>query len=224
MGFSIVSRELDGMSVLSDRRLRWLSVALVLVALAAVGALGVGALAVASAVAAASAGDALLVVVLRAALPFLLALATLTALGAALVAWLLVRALRLAELPRSDRLESAARRVERHLPWLAEASVADRVAPTVADHHDALKERYAAGELTEHELERELEALLADEGAATEFDDAFDRGFDAELRRERERTAAEHADSGGESVETDEFERDDTASGREASSPERERP
>ncbi|WP_227134843.1 hypothetical protein [Halorubellus salinus] len=177
------------MSVLSDRRLRWLSVALVLVGLAAVGTLGFGTLAVVSAVATAAAGESILLVLLRAALPVLLALATLTVVGAALLAWLLVRALRLAELPRSDRLERVARGVEGHVPWLADVNVSGRVAPTVEDRREALKERYAAGELTEREFERELERLLADEDAATDwsatdFDDEFDRGFEAELRRD----------------------------------------
>ncbi|WP_323675170.1 hypothetical protein [Halorubellus sp. PRR65] len=177
------------MSVLSDRRLRWLSVALVLVALAAVGLLGVGTLAVVSAITAASAGDALLLVVLRAALPFLLGLAALSVVGAGLLAWLLVRALRLAELPRSERLERVARGVEGQVPWLAEVNVSDRVAPTVEDRREALVERYASGELTEREFEREMEGLLAEEDAATDWsatnlDDEFDRGFAADLRRE----------------------------------------
>lgn len=204
------------MSVLSDRRLRWLSVALVLVAVAAVGLLGVGALAVVSAVATAAAGESILLVLLRSALPFVLGVATLTVVGAALVAWLFVRAVRVAEVPRSDRLERVARVLERYVPWVASVNVADRVAPTVEDRREALKDRYAAGELTEREFERELERLLEDEDAATawsatEFDDEFDRGFEAELRRDDDDDgglAGEDATEDGDDAETERVDAD----------------
>jgi ABC-type multidrug transport system fused ATPase/permease subunit len=189
-GFLHARRRIDGMSVLSDHRLRWLSVAAVLVVLASVGVAGVGTLAVLSAVASVSAGESLLLAFLQAAVPFLLALATLSVLGVALLAWLVVRAVRLAEVPRSDRLETVARRVERRVPWLEDGLVADRVAPTVADRRDALAERYANGELSERELERKLERLLDEHGdpatdwSTTTFDDEFDRDLAAELDRE----------------------------------------
>ncbi|MFC6951300.1 hypothetical protein [Halorubellus litoreus] len=190
------------MSVLSDRRLRWLSVVLVLSVLAGVSVTVAGAVAVVSAVAGAAAGDVLLVVALRAALPFLLGLATLTVVGAGALGWLLVRALRLAELPRSERLERVARAVERLVPWLVEGKVSRRVAPTVDDRREAVAHRYAAGELTEDELERELERVLADEESATEWsmadgDDAFDRAFRADLARGKTNTDDVYEVAGG---------------------------
>jgi hypothetical protein len=82
-----------------------------------------------------------------------------------------------------------ARGLERVVPWLAERNLSERVAPTVEDRRETLVERYAAGELTEREFERELEALLAEEDAptdwsATDVEDAFDRRFEADLRRD----------------------------------------
>ena len=176
------------MSVGSDRRLRWLSVAAVLVVLASVGVAGVGTVAVLSAVATAASGESVLLALLRAAVPFLLGLAALSVLGVALLAWVVVRAVRLAEVPRSDRLESVARGVERNVPWLEDGVVAEHVAPTVADRRDALKQRYADGELSEREFERELEALMRERGdpeadwPTVDAADAFDRELATELR------------------------------------------
>lgn len=175
------------MSVPWDRRLRWLSVAVALVLLAGVGVAGVGTVAVLSAVASVAAGESVLLAVLQAAVPFLLAFAALSVLGVALLTWLVVRTVRLAEVPRSDRLETVARGVERQVPGVEAGTVSERVAPTVADRRSALKQRYADGELSEREFERELEALLdehddaATDWSASDSDDAFDREFADEL-------------------------------------------
>ena len=175
------------MSVRSDRRLRWLSIAVVLVALAGVAVVGVGTVAALFAVATAAAGESLLLAVLQVVVPVLLAFAALSILGVVLLALVVVRAVRLAELPRSERLGTVARGVERRVPWLEEGNVSERVAPTVADRHDALKQRYANDELTERELERELEALLREHGdPETDWPtvDAAD-GLDRELANGR---------------------------------------
>jgi hypothetical protein len=199
------------MSVLSDRRLGWLSVAVVVVVLGLVGVAGVGAVAVLSAIASVAAGESVVLVLLRTAIPFLVALAALSVLAAALLAWLVVRAVRLAELPRNERLEAVARGVEQRVPWLEDGHVSERVAPTVADRRDALKQRYADGELSEREFERELEALLDEhDDAATNWsttgaDDAFDRELADELDlgdadREREESSAVDPDRDGPSA------------------------
>jgi hypothetical protein len=175
------------MSVPWDRRLRWLSVVVALVLLAGVGVAGAGTVAVLSAVASVAAGESVLLAVLQAAVPFLLAFAVLSVLGVALLTWLVVRTVRLAEVPRSGRLEAVARGVERQVPGVEAGTVSERVAPTVADRRDALVERYADGDLTEREFERELEALLdehddaATDWSATDSDGAFDREFADEL-------------------------------------------
>ncbi len=212
------------MSVLSDRRLRWLSVALLVVVLGLVGVAGVGAIAVLAAVASVAAGESVVLVLLQTAIPFLVALAALSVVGAAVLAWLVVRAVRLAELPRNERLEAVARGVEHQVPWLEDGHVSERVAPTAADRRDALKQRYADGELSEREFERELEAVLDehDEAAtnwsATDVDDAFDRDFRDELADE-DRAGDRRRDDGAGG-------HDNGAGGRErdeASSVERER-
>jgi hypothetical protein len=182
---------LDGsMSVSSDRRLRWLSVAVVLVTLLTVGVAGVGVVAVLSAITSAAAGESVLLAVLQVAIPFLLAFAALSVLGVALLTWVVVRAVRLVQLPRSDRLATVARGVERWVPGLEDGAVSEHVTPTAADRRDALVERYANDELTEREFERELEALLREHGdpdadwPVRDGEDPFDRELANELAAE----------------------------------------
>jgi hypothetical protein len=177
-----------------------LSVAVVLVLLASVGVAGVGTVAVLSAIPSAAAGESVLLAVLQVAIPFLLAFAALSALGVALLAWVVVRAVRLAEVPRSDRLENIARGVERGVPGIEDGAVSEYVAPTAADRRDALVERYANGDLTEREFERELEALLDEHGdpeadwPVRDAEDALDRELAIALGGDDDAAGRERAD------------------------------
>jgi len=171
------------MSVLSDRRLRWLAVAIGVVTLAVVCVVGFGAVAVLSALASVAPGESVLVALLAAALPYLLGVTALGLLDVALATWLVVRAVRLTELPRSDRLARVAAFAERRAPWLASLGVSEALSPTAADRREALKERYARGELDEAAFEREMAALLAaedDERDPTAAADAMAERLDDE--------------------------------------------
>jgi hypothetical protein len=170
------------MSVRSDRRLRLLFVTLVLVLVASVAVSVGGVLAVLSALVSAGSGAWLELVVLETALGYGFVLTGLGLSAVGLAAWLLVRAVRIAEPPRSDRLARVARFAEGFVPGLAAIGVANAVEPRFEDRQEALKERYARGELTERELERELERLLE---AADDYRDdrddlegSFDAAFD----------------------------------------------
>jgi len=123
----------------------------------------VGVAAVLSAVASVAAGESVLVALLEAVVPSVLAVVALAVVDVALVAWLVVRAVRLAERPRSDRLASVAAVAERYVPGLSALGLAAALEPTAADRRAALTDRYARGELTEAEFEREMAALLAEE-------------------------------------------------------------
>lgn len=167
------------MSVLSDSRLRWLVLAIGLVTLAAVGVVGVGTVALLSALASVAPGEFVLVALLEAALPYLLGVVALGLVDVALVTWLVARAVRLAELPRSERLARVAAFAERRVPVLEAFGVADSLSPTAADRREALKERYARGELDEAAFEREMAALLAEEN------DDVDRATAADAMADR---------------------------------------
>ncbi|NHN42617.1 SHOCT domain-containing protein [Halorubellus sp. JP-L1] len=165
------------MSLLSDRRLRWLAVAFAVVVLAGVSVAAIGAVAVASTLAGVLVGDVGILTLFGVAAPVALASVGFAALAVALLSWAVVRSVRVAEPPRSDRLAARAALAERFVPGLSDVGLSDALSPTPADRREALKERYARGDLDEREFEREMAALLADEvGAFDGFDgvDDFD--------------------------------------------------
>lgn len=169
------------MSVLGDRRLRRLVAAFVLVVFGLVGVVGLGVAAAVSALLSVGPSEFVLVALLEATAAYILAFVGLGLAGVGLLAWTLLRAIRIAELPRSDRLADAVARAEAHAPLLADLGLSEVLSPTPADRREALKERYARGELTEAEFEREMASLLDDADGVddgSEFDErvAFDDG------------------------------------------------
>ena len=101
--------------------------------------------------------------------------------------WELLRRL---SIPRSERLRSAAERVEREHPAVDGLGLSDVVAPPEpsADERaenalDDLKRRYVAGEIDETTFERKLDRLVANESVD-----------DVRAAREREAVLDERAD------------------------------
>ena len=90
----------------------------------------------------------------------LLVVATVSSIG---LSWELLRRL---SIPRSERLQSAAERVEREYPAIDGFGLSDLVAPPEPSAEDALndlKRRYVAGEIDEAAFERKLDRLVANE-------------------------------------------------------------
>ncbi|MFC7027501.1 hypothetical protein ACFQH8_08315 [Halomicroarcula sp. GCM10025710] len=78
---------------------------------------------------------------------------------------------RRATLPKHQRLASVLRRLERVLPPLSALGLADRFeppAPTSDERRAQIARRYVDGDLSEAELERELQALLESESTAAD--------------------------------------------------------
>ncbi|PSQ43400.1 hypothetical protein BRD17_06360 [Halobacteriales archaeon SW_7_68_16] len=121
-----------------------------------------------------------------AALPWVAALAVLSVAGVGIGGWLAYVLVRRASLPRSDRLATIVRRVER-LTGLG-VGLAGYVEPNEADRVESLRERYVTGDLSEDEYERRLERVLDDEGRDVE---EVRRDVD-EARRERRRREREY--------------------------------
>lgn len=74
-----------------------------------------------------------------------------------------VSVLRNSALPRDDRLVTLVEWLERRYPLLRRFDVSSKVEPTVEDRKQDLKEQYIAGEISEREFERRLEAIMDDE-------------------------------------------------------------
>ena len=90
----------------------------------------------------------------------LLVVATVSSIG---LSWELLRRL---SIPRSERLRSAAERVEREYPAIDGFGLSDVVAPpepSAEDVLDDLKRRYVAGEIDEATFEQKLDRLVANE-------------------------------------------------------------
>jgi len=79
--------------------------------------------------------------------------------AAALVSTLASR-LSLSSLPGSERVANVLHGLETAVPPLRRLGLADRFEPSVEERRTALTERYVAGELSERELEAELDRLL----------------------------------------------------------------
>ena len=162
------------MGLLDDRLLAGSLAGLVVSVGLLVGVVGyVGVLAVAAVVPGGSGVDALLGVILPAALATALLVATLLLSAVGLV----VGVGRRLSLPRSRRAADAVARVERYSDRLASVGLSDRLAPPepgVEERVAELKRRYVDGELTEREFERELRAVVEEEDPATELSAAVD--------------------------------------------------
>lgn len=164
------------MGLLDDRLLAGSLAGLVLSVGLLVGVIGyVGVLAVAAVVPGGTGVDALLGVVLPAALATVVLVATflLSAVG------LLVSVGRRLSVPRSQRAADAVASVEQYSDRLASVGLSDRLAPPqpgVEERLTDLKRRYVDGELSEREFERELRTVVAEEEPSTELS----AGIDAE--------------------------------------------
>lgn len=170
------------MGLLDDRLLAGSLAGLVLSVGLLVGVVGyVAVLAVAAVVPGGSGVDALLGVVLPAAL----ATAVLVATFLLSVVGLVASVGRRLSVPRSRHAADAVARVERHSDRLAAAGLSERLAPPepgVEEQVAALKRRYVDGELSEREFERELRAVVSEEVPATDLaDDTGAGGADEEV-------------------------------------------
>jgi len=103
-----------------------------------------------------------------------------------------------ASLPTNQRAADVLHRVESVVPPLSALGLGDRFEPSVDDRRAALTERYVEGEITEAELEAELQALLAEEDDRTP---AVDTVTDHIERAEAIEREMEDVDSASENVE-----------------------
>jgi len=72
-----------------------------------------------------------------------------------------------ASLPTNQRVADVLHRVESVVPPLASMGLGDRFEPSVSERRATLTDRYVEGELSERELEAELQVLLDDEADRT---------------------------------------------------------
>ncbi|EMA44746.1 SHOCT domain-containing protein [Halococcus saccharolyticus] len=96
-------------------------------------------------------------------LPIVAVLVVATVISGLGFSWSLLRRL---SIPRSERLQSAAERVEREYPAIDGLGLSETVAPpepSTEDALDDLKRRYVAGEIDEPTFERKLDRLVANE-------------------------------------------------------------
>lgn len=98
------------------------------------------------------------------AMPFLPIIAILliaTVVSGVSFGWAVLRRL---SIPRSERLHSAAERIERSNSVLGTLSLSDFVAPEQSDEDalETLKQQYVAGEIDEEEFERQLDRLTTE--------------------------------------------------------------
>lgn len=97
---------------------------------------------------------------------------------------------RMASLPKSQRVTRLLRTFERIVPPLSSVGLADRFEPpepTIEERREKLTQRYVDGDLSEGELERELDRLL-DEDEAEQDRPSPDRIVDAADAANREQT------------------------------------
>lgn len=165
------------MGLVDDSRLKALLGAFLVSLFLLVALVGFGFVAAVSALAGPTPGAPLLVALLNAVAPYLVASALVGTLSFVLLVGLVVVGVRQASLPRDERLARVGRLVERHSSEAREVGLADRFEPTTEDRIDELKQRYVEGEITELEYERRLQDLMSEEGVS-----------DERVRRERERT------------------------------------
>lgn len=165
------------MSWLSER-LPWLLFAgMVLTTLGAVGVAGFGFLAVLTTL---LTGGSLLTVVGL----WLLGTLGLVGLDIVLTVAFFRTVARRASFPTSQRASNVCRAVESAVPPLSRLGLADRFEPSVAERRAELTERYVDGELSEAELEAELEALLGEDTAERVTATTVEADREVELERE----------------------------------------
>ncbi|WP_254273793.1 hypothetical protein [Haloarcula marina] len=99
---------------------------------------------------------------------------------------LLVTLAKRASLPTSQRAANAFHRAEGLLPPLAALGLGDRFEPSVEERRAELTERYVAGDLSERELEAELQELLGEDADGTGADVLVEEAADATSEREVE--------------------------------------
>ncbi|MFC7249721.1 hypothetical protein ACFQJ5_07715 [Halomicroarcula sp. GCM10025324] len=152
------------MSLVADNRLPLLFSGVVLTTVGAVGLGVVGVLATLSTLV--TGGSILAPAVITVLGPLLL-----LGLDVVFAVALLRELRRRATLPKHQRLASVLRRLERVLPPLSALGLADRFeppAPTSDERRAQIARRYVDGDLSEAELERELQALLESESTAAD--------------------------------------------------------
>jgi hypothetical protein len=143
---------------------------------AIVGILGaVAALGALSPSAAVVAEEFVLVRMLEAALPYVLATVFLGILDVVFLVGTVVAVLRKASMPKSDRLAKFAKRAEDEVPVLGTFGVSDRVEPDAQYRREELKQQYVDGELSEREFERRMREVLDEDEDDPLLNDEFDR-------------------------------------------------
>jgi hypothetical protein len=115
-------------------------------------------------------GSPVVATLLEIAIPALLSITVLVALfviSATGVLWVLVQN---ASLPRSERIATAAERVEREYPPLETVGISSMLSPPEPSAEErandalaALKQQYIDGEITEAEFERKVDRLVTNE-------------------------------------------------------------
>jgi len=153
------------MGWLSDNRLWLLFAAVVLTTMGAVGVAIVGVVATLSTL---LTGGSVVATVGA----FLLGFLTLVGLDMLWTFLFLKTLARRAALPTNQRAADIFHRVESVISPLSALGLGDRFEPSVEDRRAALTERYVADEITEAELEAELQELLAEEDDRTPSVDA----------------------------------------------------
>ncbi|WP_435335033.1 SHOCT domain-containing protein [Haloarchaeobius sp. TZWWS8] len=157
------------MKLLSSPKVKALTAGIVLTLFALVGVSLWGLLQTVAAIGTAG-STPLLVAMVSAGAPWLVAAVLLTLLSSVLTVWLLLVLVSQVSLPRlqSERLSKLAGFFEYRVPGLPNYGIADWLAPpepTVEERRDTLTERYVAGELSDAEFERKLQRLYEqDEG------------------------------------------------------------
>jgi hypothetical protein len=140
-------------------------------------------------------GQFFLFAMVGAAAPYIVAALVLTLLAGGLFLWLLIALASQVSLPRleNERLATVAGYVEREVPAARAVGLSEWLTPTEptpAERREALKERYAAGKLSDAEFERELQAIIEseekwDEGYRDDLDSVL---VDRQREPETERT------------------------------------
>ncbi|WP_227375648.1 SHOCT domain-containing protein [Haladaptatus halobius] len=167
------------MGLLGDSKVKALLAGLVLSLVVLVGIAALGLLAALSALGNPGAANTpLLLVVLNAAAPYIVALLLDGLVAGLLFVALTIAAARRVSIPRDDRLAGLVRRAERLHPKANSLGLSKRVEPTSEDRMDELKRRYVAGEIGETEFERRMKRLM-------------DGSDDDRARRERKRAERE---------------------------------
>ncbi|WP_458185083.1 SHOCT domain-containing protein [Haladaptatus sp. NG-WS-4] len=167
------------MGLLGDSKVKTLLAGLVLSLVVLVGISALGLFAALSSLGNPEyANTPLLVALIDAAAPYILAFLLDGLLAGLLFVALMVTAARRVSMPRDDRLARLLRRFERLFPRASSLGLSKRVEPTREDRMDELKRQYVEDEIGEMEFERRMKRLV-------------DGGDGGRARRERRRAERE---------------------------------